>query len=161
MSLRRSTVEIDDEGRPSISARQNLFCIQTRYISSYRLQFTSNRRSTPSYLMVNRGGAAQVRWVSAACRDGWITCTDTSSRGTRQNRLRRYLVFAVTMFVIKFGADSCACRGWICAVGDAGEPVNNNASSSAARKKNKAAESRSFFWFTYSKFRMQPLSPRI
>lgn len=67
-------------GAPSASVRWNLPCIQTRYIFSCRLRFTSSRRSTPSCIMVNRGWANPSA-SGPPCRDGWITCRDGSGLG--------------------------------------------------------------------------------
>ena len=62
---------------PFVSVRRNLPCIQTRYILSWRLRFTSRRRSTPSCSMVNKGWASPS--VAGSRNDGWIVLVDGSS----------------------------------------------------------------------------------
>jgi hypothetical protein len=156
MSLRVPASGSTTRGKPSASVRWNLPCIQTRYILSCRLRFTSSRRSTPSCVMVNRGWASPD--MSGPRRDGWTTCTDGSGG------LRRVTPGALDEEESRLGgdagqsgkssslaphspssspspfssstsvdADPCPCCSWTCAAGGAGEPVNNNASSSAIK----------------------------
>jgi hypothetical protein len=157
-SLRGAFVELYDEGKASVSVRRNLPCIQTRYILSCRLRFTISRRSTPSWLIVNRGWAGPS--ASGSRRDGWIVGADGSSgpgrglpggmkeesrlggvgggAGTR-GRLSSLVVashspspspFSSSTSVDSDAGASCAAT---CTVGGAGEPVNSSANSSTVR----------------------------
>lgn len=172
-------------GKPSASVRWNLPCIQTRYILSCRLRFTSSRRSTPSCVTVNRGWASLS--TSGPRRDGWITCTDPSSPlgavGEGGSRLSGIGADATSSLAPQsppssspspfsssssLGAeDSWACCSWLCAAGGAGEPVNNNASSSVAQEEEgRRAESQLFSgldarYAPSSKKYTRVLSPRI
>jgi len=152
-SLRGAFVELYDEGKASVSVRRNLPCIQTRYILSCRLRFTISRRSTPSWLIVNRGWAGPS--ASGSRRDGWIACADGSSglggmkeesrlggvggAGTRGGLSSLAVAshspspspFSSSTSVDSDTGASCAAT---CTVGGAGEPVNSSANSSSWKK---------------------------
>ncbi len=151
-------------GKASVSVRRNLPCIQTRYILSCRLRFTISRRSTPSWLIVNRGWAGPS--ASGSRRDGWIVRADGSSglgrglpggmkeesrlggvggAGTR-GRLSSLVVasqspspspFSSSTSVDSDTGASCAAT---CTVGGAGEPVNSSANSSTVRAYRRPGE---------------------